>query len=88
MRTFVREMEQELEAPSSEDIGHAVPEIEPGVKYENANMPKISKMQIDLMVNSFAGDFARVATLQITNSVGGARMRLAWCHRGPPRVVS
>jgi hypothetical protein len=27
------------------------------------------------MVNSFAADFARVATLQYTNSVGGARMR-------------
>jgi hypothetical protein len=32
-------------------------------------------MQIDLMVNSFAADFTRVATLQFTNSVGGARMR-------------
>jgi hypothetical protein len=32
-------------------------------------------MQIDLMVNSFAADFARLATFQITNSVGQARMR-------------
>ena len=72
--TFVREMEQELEAADSRDVGHAVPELEPGVKHENANMPKISKMQIDLMVNSFAADFARVATLQFTNSVGDARM--------------
>ena len=31
-------------------------------------------MQIDLMVNSFAADFARVATLQFTNSVGDTRM--------------
>ena len=31
-------------------------------------------MQIDLLVNSFANDMARVATLQFTNSVGGARM--------------
>jgi hypothetical protein len=38
-------------------------------------MPKISKTQIDLMVNSFAADFARVASLQFTNSVGGARMK-------------
>jgi hypothetical protein len=38
-------------------------------------MPKLTKMQIDLMVNSFAADFARVATFQITNSVGGARMK-------------
>ena len=42
---------------------------------DNDNMPQISKMQIDLMVNSFAADFARVATLQYTNSVGGAQMR-------------
>jgi len=73
--TFVREMEQELQDTRSRDVGHAVPQIEPGVKHENANMPKTSKMQIDLMVNSFAADFARVATLQYTNSVGGARMR-------------
>ena len=51
-------------------------------------MPKISKMQIDLMVNSFAADFARVATLQYTNSVGEARMQLARRRRGPPRAVA
>jgi hypothetical protein len=73
--SFVREMEQELKESKSEKIGHAVPEIEPGVKKENDNMPKVSKMQIDLMVNSFAADFARLATLQFTNSVGQARMR-------------
>jgi hypothetical protein len=32
-------------------------------------------MQIDLMVNSFAADFTRIATFQITNSVGQPRMR-------------
>jgi hypothetical protein len=73
--TFVREMEQELKTTKEQDVGHAVPEPEAGVKRENDNIPKISKMQIDLMVNSFAADFARVATLQYTNSVGGARMR-------------
>jgi hypothetical protein len=72
---FVREKEQELNAAKEEEVGHAVPELDPGVKHENDNIPKISKMQIDLMVNSFAADFTRVATLQYTNSVGGARMR-------------
>ena len=72
--TFVREMEQELRADQT-GVEHAVPEIEPGVKAQNDSIPKLSKMQIDLMVNSFAADFARVATLQYTNSVGGARMR-------------
>lgn len=72
---FVREMEQELKADHGRAADHAVPELEPGVKEDTDNMPKLSKMQIDLMVNSFAADFCRVATLQYTNSVGGAKMR-------------
>ena len=48
--------------------------LEPNVRNENNNIPRIRAMQIDLMVNSFATDFARVATLQFTNSVGRARM--------------
>ena len=72
--SFVREMERDLTS-APEDVGHAVPELESGVKEQNDSIPKISKMQIDLMVNSFAADFARVATLQYTNSVGGAKMR-------------
>jgi hypothetical protein len=80
--TFVREMEQELQSASKDNIGHAVPEIEPGIKEENDNIPKISKMQIELMVQSFAADFARVATLQYTNSVGGARMHWIGVNEG------
>ena len=73
--TFVREMEQELHASEGKDLDHAIPELEAGVKKDNDSIPRISKMQIDLMVNSFAADFTRVATLQYTNSVGGAKMR-------------
>lgn len=73
--SLVRELELELKDGETRDVDHAVPELEPGVKTENDNIPHISKMQIDLMVNSFAGDFARVASLQFTNSVGQARMR-------------
>ncbi len=80
--TFVREMEQELKAAPTLELGHAVPDLEPGVKHENDNMPRISKMQIDLLVNSFAADFARVATLQYTNSVGGAKMRWIGVNEG------
>lgn len=71
---WVRDMERELAATPAE-IGHPVPKLEPGVDDENDNMPRISRMQIDLLVNSFAADFARVATLQYTNSVGQAKMR-------------
>jgi hypothetical protein len=73
--TFVREMEAELRESAGHDAGHAVPEIEPGLRHENDQIPRISKAQIDLMVQSFAADFTRVATLQYTNSVGMARMR-------------
>jgi Protein of unknown function (DUF1552) len=71
---FVREMEQELKSAKA-DVGHKVPELDPGVRKENDNLPKICKMQIDLMVNAFQADFTRVASLQITNSVGQPRMR-------------
>ncbi len=79
---FVREMEQELKEARKADVGHAVPALEPGVKKQNDNMPRICKMQIDLMVNSFAADFTRVATLQITNSVGMARMHWLKINEG------
>lgn len=72
--TFVREMEKELQS-SKDTVGHAVPKLEAGVMEVNDNLPKISKMQIELMVNSFVADFSRIATLQFTNSVGQARMR-------------
>lgn len=79
--TIVREMEQELRT-ANKDIGHAVPVLEPGVREDNDNIPQISKLQIDLMVNSFAADFARVATLQYTNSVGQARFRWLGINEG------
>ena len=79
---FVREMEQELAAAKAADVGHAVPQLDSGVKEENDNMPKLSKMQIDLLVNSFTADFARVATFQFTNSVGGAKMRWVGVDEG------
>lgn len=72
--TFVREMEQELARDADLQLDHVVPDLEPGVREENENLPKISKMQIDLLVNSFKADFTRVATLQYTNSVGQAKM--------------
>ena len=86
--TFVREMEQELKAPTAHDVGHAVPELEPGVKEENDNIPQISKMQIDLMVNSFAADFARVATLQYHQLGRRGPDALARHRRRPPRAVA
>jgi hypothetical protein len=67
-------MEQDLKADASRAIDHAVPKLEPGVKEENDNIPRLTKLQIELMVNSFTADFARVATLQFTNSVSDARM--------------
>ncbi len=72
--TFVRSMEQQLQQDQQADVGHAVPELEAGVREENDNIPQITKMQMDLLLNSFVNDFARVATFQITNSVGQPKM--------------
>lgn len=79
--TFVRQMEEELKADET-TLQHAVPELEPGVKEQNDNLPKISRMQLDLLVNSFVHDFARIATLQYTNSVGQAKMKWVGVDEG------
>lgn len=65
---------QKKEGDSGKDVGHAVPTLPPNIEEQNDNMPLITKMQTDLLVNSFAADFARLATFQITNSVGQPKM--------------
>jgi hypothetical protein len=80
---LVREMEQELQRPDDQpSLAHAAPELEPGVSDDNDNIPRHSRMQIELLVNSLANDLARVATLQYTNSVGNARMRWLGIEEG------
>jgi hypothetical protein len=71
---FVRAMEQQLQAGDASEQNHVVPELAAGVQEENDNIPQITKMQMDLLVNSFVNDFARTATFQITNSVGQPKM--------------
>jgi hypothetical protein len=78
----VREIERELDSPEAAAAGHPTPKIEAGVERDNDQMPRLSKMQIDLLVDSFAADFARVATFQYTNSVGQARMRWLGVDKG------
>ncbi|MFT5526267.1 MAG: hypothetical protein ACI9HK_004241 [Pirellulaceae bacterium] len=76
---MVREVEKELQSEiafkGNSDNSHAVPQLPPNVEEQNDNMPLLTRMQLDLLVNSFVGDFARIATFQITNSVGQPRMK-------------
>lgn len=72
--TLVRQMEKELREASSAAAGAKGPPLQPGVKQHYAEMPALSKMQLDLMVDALAADFTRIATLQYTNSAGDAKM--------------
>jgi len=73
--TLVRELEKELARPDSTDqLSYPMPEIDPKIELVNENTPRISRIQIDLLVNAMANDMARVATLQYMRSVGQARM--------------
>lgn len=77
---MIREVEKELQserelAAQQPASGHSVPVLPANVKDDNDNMPQICRMQMDLLVSSFLADFARVATFQITNSVGQPRMK-------------
>lgn len=72
--SLVRRMESEIRAEGAQKRVVSPPQFEAGVVDQNDNVPRLSRMQIDLLVNSFVNDMARVATLQYTKSVGGARM--------------
>jgi hypothetical protein len=72
--SLVRQMEKELREADRQKLRLGPPTLEEGVADQNDNVPRLSRMQIDLLVNSFVNDMARVATLQYTKSVGQARM--------------
>jgi hypothetical protein len=80
--TFVREMEKDLQSASTAKLIHPAPVLEPGVSLDNDGIPKVSSMQIDLLVNALANDMTRVASLDYTNSVGQARMRWLGVEEG------
>ncbi len=81
--TLVREMETELQRDDSDaQLNHPVPELDPEIELVDHNTPQLSRMQIDLLVNSFANDMARVATLQYMRSVGQARMHWLGIEEG------
>src|SRR5213082_3222235 len=72
--TLVRQMEKEISESDRQKLRVRPPSLEEGVADQNDNVPRLSRMQIDLLINSFVNDMARVATLQYTKSVGSARM--------------
>jgi hypothetical protein len=74
-QALVRDMEKEIADSKNQKLRVAPPTLEEGIADQNDNVPRLSRMQIDLLVNSFVNDMARVATLQFTKSVGGARMK-------------
>jgi hypothetical protein len=81
--TLVRNFEEELQSvDANSHLSHPMPELDPSVELVNDNTPQISRMQIDLLVNSLANDMTRVATLQYMRSVGQAQMRWLGIQEG------
>ena len=76
VRSIEKEIKSELQLSSGEKTTrHPVPQLEPNVEEQNDNMPLLCKMQMDLLLSSLVNDFTRIATFQITNSVGDAKMK-------------
>jgi len=81
--SLVRNMEQDLEnADKHGKLSHPAPKVDPSIELVNDNTPEISRIQIDLLINSLANDMARVATLQYMRSVGMAQMRWLGVEEG------
>ena len=80
--SFVRDTEKQLADSATLGNDHKQPTLPGGVRNDNDRIPQLSRMQIDLMVDSLQADFSRVATLQYTQSVGGAKMTWLGIHEG------
>ncbi|MFM2218566.1 MAG: hypothetical protein RL240_2884 [Planctomycetota bacterium] len=72
-QALVRAFEQRMSHDVSES--HAVPALDPKIEDSNDNIPKLTRMQMDMMLHAMQADFARVFSFQFTNSVGQAKMR-------------
>ena len=80
---LVRQVETELAATNDDqELAHPVPDLDPDIELVNDNTPKISRLQIDLLVNAMANDMTRIATLQYMRSVGQARMNWLGINEG------
>src|SRR5436189_162503 len=74
--TRTRQTDKDIAEAGRQKLRVSPPSLEEGVAADqNDNLPYLSRMQIDLLVNSFVNDMARVATLQYTKSVGMAHMK-------------
>src|SRR5207302_3912694 len=69
---LVRQMAKEISEADRQKLRVRPPSLEEGVAEQKDNVQRLRRMQIDLLVNSFVNDMARVATLQYTKSVGQA----------------
>ncbi|MBX2851135.1 MAG: DUF1552 domain-containing protein [Phycisphaeraceae bacterium] len=73
---LIAQMQTQLElADANDSRHHPVPEVDPHIELVNDNTPQVSRIQIDLLVNSLANNMTRVATLQYMRSVSQARMK-------------
>jgi hypothetical protein len=79
---YVSQMQADLKAAAEQKMAAPAPVLPEGVRIDDDNLPEISKMQIDLLVNGFANDLNRVATLQYSNSVG--QLRMTWAGVNDP----
>lgn len=73
--TLVRDIETELQRSDAQDeLNHPIPDIDPEVEVLNDNTPRLSRMQIDLLVSAMANGMSHIGSLQFMRSVGQARM--------------
>ena len=73
---YVRESEKEFADIIAAEQDVEVPTLPLGERTDETNMPRLSRMQIDLMMASFRADFTRIATIQYTNSA--SEMKMTW----------
>lgn len=80
--TALRELERDLRDQSKAAALKVPSPPKAGVPLENDTIPEVARMQTELLISALLNDMARVATFQLSYSVGNARMRWIGVQEG------
>ena len=72
---IIEQSENDLEFAKRQTLEVEPPVFEMGIKNSNDNMPRLTQMQMDLLLSALRNDLCRVATFQFSRSVGQERMK-------------
>ena len=80
--SFVRDLEVRLQDLKVRSPHASPPELRQGIPIQMDQVPQLTRLQMDLLVNSLVNDFTRIATFQFSKASGEERMEWLGIREG------